>query len=265
MAVLPLWPVRRRLRLDPTCLVTGAIAPDFAYFIQGSRLHSFSHTLIGCWPWGVPVGLVLAWLFHAVVKWPLVLVAPAAIARRVTPDARANWPTRWSPSVLASCAISAAIGAATHVVWDDFTHANAWGARHIAWLRHLVNAPVLGRTPWFHVLQYVCSFVGISVVALAAALAIRRRPPAASTRPAAWSARVVYIAAIAVAVLAVTTARGSWSAPAFEERVSGVVAGSLAGVVLASLLLARRARSLRTSIDHGDSDTESRFSEQPAS
>ena len=30
MAVLPLWPARRRLHLDATCLVTGSIAPDFA-------------------------------------------------------------------------------------------------------------------------------------------------------------------------------------------------------------------------------------------
>jgi hypothetical protein len=263
MAVFPLWPLRGRLRLDATCLVTGAIAPDFAFFVQGARLHSFSHTMIGCWPWGVPVGLALAWLFHTLVKWPLVLVAPSSIARRVISDAHTSWPERWSLGVLASCAISAAIGAATHIVWDDFTHANAWGVRHIAWLGQLVTVPVLGRTPWFHALQYACSLAGTASVALAVVLAIRRRP--AGPPPSAdWPARLVYLAAIAVGVAAVTTARASWSAREFEERVGGVVAGTLAGVALGSLLLTRRARSMRAAMAHRKSETESRFSEQPA-
>jgi hypothetical protein len=249
-AVLPLWPLRRRLHLDTTCLVTGSIAPDFGYFVEGDRLRTFCHTLVGLAAWAVPVALVLAWLFHALVKRPLVLVAPAAIARRVLPEARASWPVRWSFATLASCVAAAAIGAATHLAWDNFTHAHTWGVKHFAWLNRGMTVPLLGRTARFHVLQYVCSILGFAIVIWFVVRALRRRAAAETPPPTDWLARAVYALAIAAAVAATWYARGPSTPPDFESRTAVTMAGLLPGIVVASLVLVLRARR---SVDAGDS------------
>ena len=91
MAVLP---VVGRLRLDTTCLVIGAMAPDFEYFMNGRLLGSFGHTLIGIAAWGVPVTLISALVFHAILKWPLLAVAPRWFARRAASFAARPRPVR---------------------------------------------------------------------------------------------------------------------------------------------------------------------------
>ena len=263
MAVLPLWRGRRRLHLDGTCLVTGSIAPDFAYFVQGDQLRLFSHSLIGLFAWGIPVALALALAWHLLVKRPVVLVSPAAISCRLEDDLRTTWPVRWSPGVLASCVLSALIGAATHVLWDTFLHGSAWGVMHVPWLNRRVTVPLLGRTSRSHALQYVCSVLGTIVVALFVTRALRRRPPAAERRPADWTARLVYAAALVATTVTAIVVRRGWHRD-FETRVAVVVSGLIAGAALASLLLARRARALRTPVRSELSEGSSRISEQPA-
>lgn len=262
MAVLPLWPVRRRLHLDATCLVAGAISPDFAYFVHGDDLRRFSHSIVGLFAWGIPVALVLAWLFHAVAKWPLVLVAPRAIARRTIGDARAAWPARWSIGVVVSCIVAAAIGAATHIGWDTFTHANTWGVHHLPWLNRLITVPGLGRTSRFHALQYGSSIAGMLVVAIFIALALRRHPVEPVPRTD-WLARAVYVLVVAAGTAIVAIHRHPWGHD-LETVVGALVAGALVGCFAASLTLTSRTRTLRTNVGTGVSEAESRFSEPTA-
>jgi hypothetical protein len=261
MAVLPLWPARHRLHLDATCLVTGSIAPDFAYFVQGDQLRIFSHSLVGLFAWGIPAALVLALAWHLLVKRPLLLVAPVAIARRLVDGVSTPWPARWSPGVLASCIVSATIGAATHLGWDTFTHAHAWGVHRVPWLGRTITVPVLGHTSRFHVLQYVSTIVGMTVVAIFVARAIWRRPRSESCPSPDWPARIVYVTALAVGTVTACLVRRGWHRD-FETRVGVLVSGLLAGIVLASVVLLRR--SLRTTVRSELSEGESRISEQPA-
>ena len=88
MAVLPLI---GRLRLDPTCLVIGSMAPDFEYFVRAGQMSTISHTWLGLVAWNLPVTLILAFAFHYLIKWPLVLIAPSPIARRAAVLASRPW------------------------------------------------------------------------------------------------------------------------------------------------------------------------------
>src|SRR6185503_10445443 len=103
MAILPVLHVRRRLRLDATCLVVGSMAPDFSYFVRGVQRGTFSHTWPGLFAWGIPATLVIALVFHALVKWPLLLVAPRTAAHHLVTAATTRWPTRWSVGAIVSC------------------------------------------------------------------------------------------------------------------------------------------------------------------
>ncbi len=165
MAVLPIVRVRW---LDPTCLVIGSMAPDFEYFIHGQLEGRFGHTWPGLVGWCLPVTLVLAALWHFVVKRPLALVAPDAIARRLPVE------RRWPPSIVA-CGISALVGGATHLVWDGMTHAQGWAQRWFPHtFNHLYTVPVLGPIPLFRVCQHVSTAIGLAVVAYFIVRALRR-------------------------------------------------------------------------------------------
>src|ERR1051325_7074297 len=167
LAVLPLI---RRFRLDTTCLVIGAMAPDFLYFTYGLEKGAFSHTLLGIPLWGLPVTLGLAVVFHAIVKWPLYVAAPRWLARRVAPA-----PWRLRP---VACAVSAVIGVVTHIAWDGGTHANGWGETHFHQLfGHMVTVPVLGAVPLFRVFQHVSTLVGFVGIGAYLTVHLRRQPP----------------------------------------------------------------------------------------
>jgi len=236
MVVLPLLPARRALRLDATCLVIGSMAPDFEYFVRGDQVGALGHTVRGIALWSVPATLVLALAWHHLAKRPLALVAPRAIVRRV---ALRPWP-RWTLGALASYVISAALGAASHLVWDSFTHAKGWGVRVIPSLGAPVTAPLLGHTVVFRVLQYGSSLVGLAVVAIVCAIALRRRPPHAAPPPD-WPARAIYLAVVAAGIAAMAQRLGRGGGD-LDAHVVQLISGLLAGMVVASALLLRRAR-----------------------
>ena len=235
MAVLPLL---RRRGLDATCLVIGAMAPDFQYFVHGQERGEFGHTLLGVWLWGVPVTLVVALLFHAFVKYPLWLVAPRAIAQRTAREAIAPWPARWSIGVAASLVASAAIGNYTHLAWDGLTHAAGWG-EHLfpRQLDRWVTIPVVGgRMIVYRVLQYVSSLIGLAGVAWYAVFALARRPVVEIERRTAGP-RLVFAACLAagVAVLvarAVVILHATDPGSIVVAACSGLLAGTLVGSAL---------------------------------
>src|SRR5689334_15350864 len=65
-----------------SALVVGSIAPDFGYFFELPQSY-FMYTLPGVILFDVPVGLVLLWFFHALLKWPLLSLLPATLQGRL--------------------------------------------------------------------------------------------------------------------------------------------------------------------------------------
>ena len=276
VAVLPV--VRSRL-LDPTCLVIGSMAPDFEYFVRGRLGGVVGHSLIGLVVWCLPMTLIVAALYHAVVKWPLLLIAPAWIRARtvatvgapwrarstIGPRGRASAPpdgraVRWSVAAVASCAVSAMFGGLTHLVWDSFTHTTGWGVRHVAVLRTEVPFPILGTDTLARALQHTSSIAGLVILGVLGVLALRRQPPVGerlregegpseSTHPveptpdgqtrARWIFAVALVGAAALLVVRVLHARRSYE---IGDLVVAPISGVLAGSIIASVLVSRDAR-----------------------
>jgi hypothetical protein len=101
-------------------MVSGAMAPDYLYFILLSHTSHYGHSLRGMFLFSLPAGLVALWIFHRLFKRPLLALAPDALARRVTPEYLAY--SFWPMSRFFWVAASVQIGVFTHVLWDDFTH-----------------------------------------------------------------------------------------------------------------------------------------------
>jgi hypothetical protein len=157
------WPFRRT-PLELSALVTGCFAPDFPFFIFLEPHGFYGHTLPGIFLFDLPASLVALWLFHAYIKPPLILILPRAVQRRmkISEEKFSFWP----PARLAIIVLSILVGVCTHIAWDAFTHNLFWPYWHLAFLRKIVQLPVIGDIAMYDLLQYASSLFGIVAVAI---------------------------------------------------------------------------------------------------
>ena len=229
LAVLPL----RRWRLDTTCLVIGSMSPDFEYFLRLELLSTVSHTLLGLLYFCVPVTLAAALLFHRVLKWPALRVAPWR--GRFAVFAERPWPVQ----PLWILVLSALLGAATHFVWDGITHAEGYGPRYFAFLRTPVPVPLVGSMVLHRIIQHTSTLVGLTILSIVVGRALARVTPLPVPAPTSRR-RLAWIAAIAV-VTALSLVRVfvlHLSDPG--SFVVAIIDGGLGGALIASLVMPSR-------------------------
>src|SRR5437762_1241430 len=129
-----------RLGLPLSALVVGSMAPDFPYFLNVAKHSHYGHTLPGIFCFCVPAGLVALWLFHRVLKLPLLSLLPTAHQARLCAAATAF---RFGPARnFALILLGLLIGTLTHVAWDSVTHEHGWTVRHLP----ILTGPVVPNT-----------------------------------------------------------------------------------------------------------------------
>ena len=245
---LAVVPVLRRLGLDPTCLVIGSMAPDFEYFVRGEQVSTISHTLAGLALWCLPVTLILAALLHGLVKWPMLLVAPVAIARRAAARVARPWRARPGPGAIVSCVCSALIGSATHLIWDGFTHAQGFGPRHYRALKTPITLPAVGPIVLHRALQHGSTLLGVGVLGVLIVRGLRRSAPIALPAVPRAAARAVVVACVLIAASLTLARLAGKHATDPGDLIVGAIAGLLAGVIVASAAIAPRARRLQRAV-----------------
>lgn len=160
--VLPLLRVNPNL-VSATALIIGSMAPDFEYFFKMSVSSQHSHTLWGILYFDIPITILLAFLFHQVVKRNLIANLPAFFQCRFQPMIELDFKTYFKSHGWVVI-ISAGIGSASHVFWDSFTHGEAYFVRHISYYKY-VFIPFDGvRYPLFYALQQFSTVVGLIIV-----------------------------------------------------------------------------------------------------
>jgi hypothetical protein len=116
VAVIPLARALGRFAV-PSALAIGSVMPDAWYLVPGIG-RPLSHSAPGLFLFCLPAGLLAYLAFHLLFKEPLLRRLPPGIASRARAFACAGLPrAAW----LAVCA-NLVLGAATHQVWDAFTH-----------------------------------------------------------------------------------------------------------------------------------------------
>ncbi|MFT9787965.1 DUF4184 family protein [Streptomyces rhizosphaericola] len=176
-AVLPA--VRRngtgRLGLFPSALIAGSFAPDVTYFADtllpgAMEFGDVTHTLLGVVTVNVLIAAVLVAVWAA-LREPLVALVPVRVRGRVHAFVRGRRWTRetFGPSAWLWFAGSAALGAATHVVWDAFTHHSRWGTELLPFLNRSV-----GGFPLYQFAQYGSSALALVVLGWFVATGLRR-------------------------------------------------------------------------------------------
>ena len=225
-------PLLRRRGLVPAALVIGAMTPDFEYFLRLDTVSKVTHTLPGLAYGCVPLGLLALWAWQAVIRDPFVAATPTVVRDRVGHLSSSGVPhTVWMWLV---AGLSVLIGAATHLLWDSFTHPGYLPAQ---WLGLTASSPVLG-LPWTSVLQRTSDLAGVIVLVVVIAR-LPRRPVQGSHHP--WRFWLVTALTTLALVAGRTLLQPDWLR--LSTAVATFIAGGLLGLFAAASCERRRRRS----------------------
>lgn len=155
--VLPATYMDKR-KYSLSALIIGSMTPDFEYFIRMRDYSQFSHTLLGMVWFDMPLGLLLLFLFHNLVRDPLIAHMPFSLNIRFSEFQKLNWNRHFKEKTMVIL-ISLFFGIASHIFLDSFTHEGKYFADRIPLLTNDMN--ILGyEISGAMVFQYVSSVVG---------------------------------------------------------------------------------------------------------
>jgi hypothetical protein len=228
-AIIPLC---RRLRGTgvASALVIGSMAPDLIYWLPWPVHRDTSHTIPGLLSFCLPAGFCVFWLYHLLIKPPLLALLPRTVSLRLPPPQ----PVRWHLRTVAFVLLAVLLGAITHLFWDAFTHHDTLATQLLPFLetplltggRHVLRV--------YKVLQYGSTLAGLGVLALFGWRWYQRTPPRENIGGeglAAWQKATLVACLIVPAVIGAIWSglyRAPWevSLVALQKfLVSGVVAG----------------------------------------
>ena len=156
-AVLPLHRWSRR-HLPLTALMIGSMAPDFGYIFSYQASRALTHSFLGLWLFAWPAGF-LVWLFYV-----------AFLEKATITLLSDRWHTRFAhteaitPSLMLRASVAIVLGAATHLLWDSFTHRGTAVTDAIPAL--LAPTPGMSWLPIYHLLHFLSSLAGLAILAL---------------------------------------------------------------------------------------------------
>lgn len=160
-AVLPLRRLADAGILSFPALLVGCITPDVVYHVGRWDLGRLTHTPIGVLLLDVPIGALLLWCCLA-LRVPVAGLLPephrSMLIRVRFLEARCR-------AAFVSL-LSLALGAATHLLWDSFTHATAFFVHAFEWLAWPVPFPGQ-EIRVYTLLQHGGSLAGVVALAIA--------------------------------------------------------------------------------------------------
>jgi hypothetical protein len=236
--VLPFSRLLARWRLL-SAVVIGAMVPDFGLFFPWHMQRFETHSAVALFTFCLPVGLAAYWVFQYLVKTPVLEVLPEG--------AYARWRPFSSPADFTSvrqwiwAAFGLLAGAATHLVWDAFTHENARGIRMIPWLEEPTVDIGSHRLAGVRLLQDASSLIGLAVVLALVLYGLRRgHEQPVPDRPLRSAERRAWVWCFAIAAVAFSVAWLRWAGIGgpghYRALANGIAVAALRGLAAALLL-----------------------------
>lgn len=145
-----------------TGLIIGSMAPDFEYFFRMKVYSLYSHKWTGLFWFDLPLTIILAFIFHLILRNSLVDNLPTFLNNRLIAFRDFNWTKYFKKNFLAVI-ISCLIGGASHILWDSFTHKNG---QFVQSIDELTNTVIISgySIPVYKMLQHFSTIVGGLIV-----------------------------------------------------------------------------------------------------
>jgi len=145
-------------------LIIGSLTPDFEYFIRMRIQSDYSHTIGGLFWFDMPLGIIITFIFHDIVRDSLFDNLPIFLKSKFAPFKQFNWnqyfKTHWGIVLF-----SILIGAFSHIFWDSFTHEQGYFVKTIPILSQTIE--LFGRQiPILKIIQHTSTLLGGLVIAI---------------------------------------------------------------------------------------------------
>jgi hypothetical protein len=155
----------KKNKLSLTGLIAGSIVPDFEYFIKMKGDREYGHSVFGLFWFDLPLALILAFVFHVLIRNPLLNNLPSFLQRRFIKEKDFNWPL-WLKQYWLRICLSIIVGAASHLLLDSFTNQNGYFVKAIPFLQQSYRTDYTALY-YNNILSYVLSIAGCLVMLFA--------------------------------------------------------------------------------------------------
>ena len=149
-------------RLSLTGVVLGSIAPDLEYYFRLRMQGDFGHQAWGIVVLDLPLALLVAFIFHQIIRDALIDHVPIFLKQRLIRFQGLDWwdyfKQHWFSVVL-----SIFLGILTHIVWDAFTHKTGFFVQNLPFLNYgfaVGNFSI----PIYKVVQHASSLLGLGLI-----------------------------------------------------------------------------------------------------
>lgn len=160
VAVIPLYKILGKYTAL-SALIIGSMTPDFAYltpFLVDQRMDS--HSLIGIYLFGIPMGLTVYFIYHYLMAPVIVSTLPKSLQQFLHKDLFEGKIPNISSFTLI---FSLLLGSLAHIFWDFFTHRSGL-PQFISWmdtpLTSIDNYDIMP----YRLLQHFSSLLGLSLL-----------------------------------------------------------------------------------------------------
>lgn len=230
-AAIPLWRTLGRAGVL-SALVIGSMSPDLPYFLPWKIDRASGHSLPGLFYICVPIGFASYLLFHGLLRPLGYVLLPGPIRDRLPRVPNSGW---LPAEPVWAVAISLALGAATHICWDGFTHERGFTVEAIPVLRTFLFQVEDHRVYLYRLLQHASSLIGLSLLAYWIWDWIRATPTS-HHQPAEWQPSRAVRRMCLIVLFASAAIGGLWYGLRHVADTRGIVAVRVAlgyGVVAA--------------------------------
>lgn len=192
-----------------SALIIGSMTPDLWYLVPSLITRNQSHQFPGLLWFCLPAGCAIYWLYHRLMKVPLVFLLPVWISSRLAffLAGRPVMPrVPWS-----AVATSVFVGAATHVLIDPFSHPTGRLSGALPELGFPLFALGHSQITVATLVQYAMSLAGIALLAWWSWRWLKSAPASETADPMPTGGRILVV--LILAGLTVTAAAASVSPP----------------------------------------------------
>ncbi|WP_367756734.1 DUF4184 family protein [Flavobacterium sp. WC2430] len=152
-------PFLKNKKLSATALIVGSMSPDFEYFFRMRMQSEISHTLLGIFLIDFPLGFIVMFTFHEIIKRPFIENTPVFFQKRMQELKESNWVNYFKNNIF-TVLICFFLGAVSHILWDSMTHWDGFMVQNFSFF----NIEIYG-IPVYKIAQHVSSIIGLIWIA----------------------------------------------------------------------------------------------------
>lgn len=233
--VLPLIYLPRKW-FSLTGLVIGSLTPDFEYFLRMRIKSNYSHTLDGLFWFDLPLGLLLAFLFHNLIRNGLFENLPSILKSRFSTFRQFEWNLYFKRNWFVVI-ISILTGAISHILWDSFTHDHGYFVETIPTLTKSLD--FLGKQiPILKILQHSSTLIGGLVIIFSIYKMPRKKIEKENIDFNYW----IIIAVMTCVIIAVRLLSGL-EIKQYGNLIVTALSGGMISITLTSLIIKKKNNS----------------------